>query len=388
MGDDRVIIAGALAIENKKIVYAGSMAGLPASMSGWQKTDIGGKHVYPGLIALNTQLGLSEIEAVAATIDNREIGDFTPNVRALIAYNTDSKVIPTVRSNGVLLAETTPTGGIITGRSALVQLDAWNWEDAVIRDDAGLHINWPTNRPRRFRDSSTEKERMERYEKQIVALTSYFDQAISYGKSPKKEKNLMLEALNQCINGATVFFFHADEPKSIRDAIFFIKKYKLNGAIVGGAEIEGVLDLVAKEKIPVVLNDTHRLPSTTDAPVDEAFTLPARLQAVGILYAISVNGFWQTRNLGYQAGQAVPFGLTKQQALAAITSSPAKILGVYDRMGSLDAGKDATLIIVAGDILDMQTATVEAAYIQGRIIDLDNKQKELYRRYMDKYAEQ
>lgn len=384
-GDGKVINDGVLAVKDKEIAYVGNNSGLPSSMTSWTKVDVKGKHIYPGLIALNTQLGLTEIEAVDATNDFSEVGNYTPNVRALIAYNTDSKVIPTVRSNGILMAETTPQGGTISGRSALVQLDAWNWEDAVIRDDAGIHINWPYMGSRWARANSNDKEAKERYKKQIDDLASYFDQAITYGGTKNAEKNLMLEALYNCKQGNTRFFFHTDNASSIQDAVLFIKKYKLKGVIVGATGATGVLDLLAKEKIPVVLMNTQRLPSTDDSSVDEGFSLPKKLKDAGVLYAIAVEGFWQTRNLGFHAGQSVPFGISKEDALSSITLNAAKILGVDDKTGSLTAGKDATFIISQGDILDMRSAIVEYAYIQGRLVDLDNKQKELNDRYMTKY---
>ena len=384
IGDGKVIENGILAVKDKKIVFVGNTSELPANMANWTKLDVKGKQIYPGLIALNTQLGLTEIEAVEATNDFSEVGSYTPNVRALIAYNTDSKVIPTVRSNGILMAETTPQGGIISGRSALVQLDAWNWEDAVIQDDAGIHINWPSIGGR-WRQNTNDKEAKERYKKQMDEMASYFNQAMTYGGTKDPEKNLMLEALYNCIKGNTRFFIHVDNASNIQDAVFFIKKFNLKGVLVGASGAASVLDLLAKEKIPVVLVNTQRLPTTEDAPVDEGFDLPSKLQDAGILYAISVEGFWQTRNLGFQAGQAVPFGISKEQALQSVTLNAAKILGLEDRVGSLVAGKDATFIISKGDILDMRESMVESAYIQGRMIDLDNKQKELNERYMAKY---
>lgn len=383
-GDGKVIENGILAVKDKKIAFVGKSSDLPGEMTNWTKVDAKGKQIYPGLIAMNTQLGLTEIEAVEATNDFSEVGSYTPNVRALIAYNTDSKVIPTVRSNGILMAETTPQGGIISGRSALVQLDAWNWEDAGIQDDAGIHINWPSIGGR-WRQNTNDKEAKERYKKQMDEMASYFNQAMTYGGTKDPEKNLMLEALYNCIKGNTRFFIHVDNASNIQDAVFFIKKFNLKGVLVGASGAASVLDLLAKEKIPVVLVNTQRLPTTEDAPVDEGFDLPSKLQDAGILYAISVEGFWQTRNLGFQAGQAVPFGISKEQALESVTLNPAKILGVDDRVGSLAAGKDATFIITKGDILDMRQALVESAYIQGRMVDLDNKQKELNERYMAKY---
>jgi len=383
-GDGKVIENGILAVKDKKIAFVGKSSDLPGEMTNWTKVDAKDKQIYPGLIAMNTQLGLTEIEAVEATNDFSEVGSYTPNVRALIAYNTDSKVIPTVRSNGILMAETTPQGGIISGRSALVQLDAWNWEDAVIQDDAGIHVNWPSIGGR-WRQNTNDKEAKERYKKQIDELSLYIEQAMVYGGTKDAEKNLMLEALYNSIKGGSRIFIHTDNASQIQDAVFFIKKYKLNAALVGASGAAAVLDLLAKEKIPVVLVNTQRLPSTEDSPVDEGFDLPSKLQDAGILYAISVEGFWQTRNLGFQAGQAVPFGISKEQALESVTLNPAKILGVDDRVGSLAAGKDATFIISKGDILDMRQALVESAYIQGRMVDLDNKQKELNERYMTKY---
>lgn len=386
-GNGQVITNGAMCVKDSLIVWIGPQSDLPQEYSKYTRIDVSNKHLYPGLIALNTQLGLSEIEAVAATNDFEEIGSYTPNVRALIAYNTDSQVIPTVRCNGVLMAETVPTGGIISGQSSLMQLDAWNWEDAVIQTQAGIHMNWPRKFVPRGPRRQAAENTSDRYTQTLLELTAYFDQALAYGTSANPVKNLMLEALSNAIKNKTRFFIHADDADQIVDVVHFINKYQLNGVLVGGAQVEPLIATLKIYTIPVILQDIHRLPPTIDASVDQPFALPSKLKHNDVLYAISVAGFWQIRNLSYHAGQSVPFGIDKEEALKAITLNPAKILGMDHKVGSLEAGKHATFIITEGDILDMKSSEVEAAYIMGRLVDLANKQSHLYEKFVSKYNE-
>ncbi len=345
-----------------------------------------GKHVYPGLIALNTNLGLSEIELVRATRDFNETGKLNPSARSIIAYNTDSKVIPTVRCNGVLLAQIVPQGGLISGQSSVVELDGWNWEDAAYKTDAGIHLNWPNMNTNKMMKEPTEEEQKKNIEKDLADLKKLFDDARSYFLSGKTdEKNLHLEAMKGIFDGTKKLFIHANNIKQIVAAVNFCKEYKMSFVLVGGDDAWRVTGLLAENKIPVVIGRTHALPHRQDEDVDIAFKLPFLLHKAGILFCNSVEGFWQVRNLSYNTGTDVAYGLTKEEALAAITLSPARILGIDSTVGSLEEGKDATLFASDGDILDMRTSEVSMAFIRGKEINLDNVQSQLYRKYAEKF---
>lgn len=351
--------------------------------------DAKGKHLYPGLIALNTYLGLSEIEAIRATNDYAEVGGNNPSSRTLIAYNTDSKVTPTVRSNGILMAQITPQGGLISGSSSIVNLDAWNWEDAAYKVDEGLHLNWPSMRVYYGYGNDQEefeKKQKERISKELESIENMFADAYAYQLSAKPSvKNIPLEAMRGIFNGTKKLYIHADYVKEIIAAINLCNKYKLNFVLVGGADASMVLNLLKENKISVILGKTHALPNREDEAIDAPYTLPKKLKDAGILFALSCDGFWQVRNLPYIAGTAAAYGLTKEEALSSITYNAALISGIDERAGSIELGKDATLLLCDGDLLDMKSSNINNAFIQGRLIDLNNIQHQLYLKYKNKY---
>jgi hypothetical protein len=336
-----------------------------------------------------TNLGLSEIEAARATNDYADIGTYNPNLRALVAYNTDSDVIPTVRSNGVLLAQIAPQGGTISGTSSVVQLDAWNWEDAAYQADGGIHLNWPPLRS--FSGWGSDNPGMrknEQYEKDVAALRRFFEEAQAYSKQAAPEvKNQLFESMRPLFAGKATLFIHVDNARAIQESVLFAENFGLTKTVVGASEAWLVADFLKLHNVPVVLGRTQSLPSREDEAVDQAFTNAVKLHEKGVLFAFSIGGFWQQRNLPFQAGQAVGFGLPKEAALSALTLNTAKILGVDSRCGSLETGKDATLFISEGDALDMRGCKVTAAFIQGRNINLDNKHKQLYQRFEQKYRQ-
>ena len=343
-----------------------------------------GMHVYPGFIATNTTLGLQEIGAVRATNDNRELGQFNPNIRSLIAFNTDSEITPTVRSMGVLMAEVVPQGGRISGSSSVVQLDAWNWEDASYKPDFAIHLSWPSSSSYNWRQHRM--ERNERYAEQLREVESFFDQAQAYSQTPEHERvNLKFEAMRGLFDGTKKLFVHANTVQAIQEAVLFAERYALIPTIVGGRDAWMITDFLVEHKVPVILDSTHRTPAREDEAVDQPFREPAILQEAGVLFCQSHEGFWQYRNLAFQAGQAVAYGLPYEEAVKSLTLNAAKILGIDDTCGSIEPGKDATLFISQGDALDMRTNKLTHAFIQGREINLDNKQEMLYRRFKKKY---
>ncbi|MCB0569150.1 MAG: amidohydrolase family protein [Phaeodactylibacter sp.] len=385
LGNGQVIENSAIAFDKGKITFVGEAGNLREG-EGHLRINATGKHIYPGFIAPATNLGLVDIEAVRATRDFREVGSMNPNVRSLIAYNTDSEIIPTVRCRGVLLAQVRPEGGRISGLSSVVQLDAWNWEDAAYRADDGLFLNWPglASYNRREQRLSTNKE----YEKQVQEVRDFFAEAKAYLDNPAPAKdNLKYDALRPVLEGKTRLYVQAQEAREIMNAVQLAAEFNMKLAIVDGRDAWMVADMLKAHDVAVVLRATQSLPARVDSDVDQPFKTPALLQQAGLLFCFGMDGFWEQRNLPFQAGQAVGYGLDYEQAVAALTSNTARILGIGDRTGTLEVGKDANLFISEGDALDIRSSQLIRAFIQGREINLDNKQKALYRKFKAKYDE-
>jgi imidazolonepropionase-like amidohydrolase len=396
VGNGTVIENGTIVISNGKITSVGAAAGSPGSDA--RVIDAKGKHVYPGLILANTDIGLKEIaNGVRASNDHTELGEFNSNIRAITAYNTDSRVMAVLRSNGILLASVAPQGGSVSGSSTIVQLDAWNWEDAAYQMDAGMHITLPSfisrGGGRRFGGfpgfpgaggADAGKSALEKVEE----IKSFFRQAKAYIQEPVHSNvNLKLEAMRPLIEKKQKLFVHGDQIKQMLIAIDFAKEFGVDVVIVGGSESFQIADLLKANNISVILDQCLNLPATEDDDIDQPFKTPAALQKAGVLYCISDDDAnTRYRNLSYNAGIAATFGLTKEEALSAITLNAAKILGVEGKTGSIEVGKDANIVVSEGDLLDMKSSTVTDALIQGRQINLDNKQKQLYERYKYKYS--
>ena len=378
IGNGTMISKGTIIFSKGKISYVGTN---PTINDNTIQIQAQGKHVYPGFIATNSSIGLQEIEQVKATNDENELGEFNANVRSIIAYNTDSKVLPTLRSNGVLLAQVVPQGGRISGQSSIVQLDAWNWEDALVSMDQGIHLRWPYfNRPQ------SEENKSNSYNKQIQSIKDFFDEAFAYQKtSHESQKNLRYEAMRGLWQGTKKLFIHTSAAKTIQHAVNFANQYGLKVVIVGAEESWRITDFLKANQTEIVLSETHNLPFREDDDYDQPFKTPRLLQAAGIPFCLGLNGFWQQRNLPYQAGQAVALGLDYEQAVQMISLAPAKILGIDQYCGSLEPGKDANIIISNGDVLDMKSHEIIRAFIQGREIDLNNVHKELYNKFNTKY---
>jgi imidazolonepropionase-like amidohydrolase len=388
IGNGSVIENSAIGFEKGKIILIGDAITIRIDRSAYDTIiNIPGKEVYPGLIAMNTTLGINEIELVRATNDYNEAGPLNPSSRTIVAYNTDSKVTPTVRSNGVLLAQITSQGGLVSGSSSVVELDAWNWEDASYKADEGIHLNWPSMRIFKAWWAKPAEEQQKNQEKALLDLHLLFDDAKAYAqeKDPA-EANQHLEAMRGLFDHRKKLYVHCNYVKEIVAAVNFAAGYNLQMVLVGGADAWQVAALLKEKNIPVVLGRTHSLPSREDEAVDLPYKLPFLLQQAGVAYCNSVDGFWQVRNLPFVAGTPVAYGLNKEQALESITLAPAKIMGIDKTVGSLETGKDATLVVSTGDVLDMRTNNIEMAFIRGRQINLDNIQKQLYNKYMNKYG--
>jgi len=383
-GNGSFIPSGVIAFENGKISYVGEDR--KRAQEADSVFDATGLHAYPGFIAMASNLGLAEIEQVRATLDYRELGNYNPNIRSFTSFNTDSKVLPTVRSNGVLLAQVAPQGGVVPGQSSVFQLDAWNWEDAVLAADEGLFVNWPDPSVSRRRNDQ-EGDPENQYLKAVRTLFDYFDQAKAYALLPGRpaEVHLGFEALRPLWSGKRTLYIQANQAKALVHAIQFAQHYALRLVLVGASDAHHILALLQESKTPIVLAQPHRLPSRTDEAVDLPFTTPALLQQAGIPFCLSMNGFWEQRNLPFQAGHCTAFGLDYESAVSSISLQAARILGIDAFCGSIEAGKDATFFLSKGDALDMKSHEVTNAFIQGRSLDLDNKHKELFRRFRSKY---
>ncbi len=388
LGNGKVIENSAIAFENGKLTMIADATTIRIDKRKYDAViDASAKQIYPGFIACNTTLGLAEIDLVRSTLDYREVGEMNSNVRSVIAYNTDSRIIPTVRSNGVLLAQIVPQGGVISGQSSIVNLDAWNWEDATYSMDDGIHLNWPRMYISRTGNAELEEKARQRIQNELTELEMFFSEAASYAKSKEvQEKNLRFESMRNLFDGSKRLFVHCNYAKEMLAAVEFSRKFKLNIVFVGAADSWRLTDLLKENNIPVILTGTHTLPPREDEDVDISYKLPYLLKQAGLEFAISVEGSWQVRNLMFQAGTGQAYGLSAEEALASITSSPAKILGIAAHIGTLEEGKDATLIISDGDALDMRSNHVVRAYISGREVNLDNAQKELNKKYLEKYG--
>lgn len=394
IGNGQVIENGTIKINNGKIEQVGAGMSIPADVKVF---DVKGKQVYPGMILPNTDVGLKEIaNGVRASNDYTELGEYNPSVRSIVAYNTDSKIINTLKANGILLACVAPQGGIISGSSSVVQFDAWNWEDAAYKMENGIHLNMPSFIVRQGRRGGfpgfpgagpapdPTKEALDK----IQEVKDFFAQAKSYlQETAHKEVNLKYEALKGLFDKKQKLFIHADQVKQMLIAIDFVKEFGFDVVLVGASESWQIADLLKQNNIAVILNEQHSLPATEDDDVDQPYKTPAALQAAGVLFALNDDSDnTRYRNLAFNAGTAAAYGLTKEQALQAITLNAASILGIADKTGSIEAGKDANIIVSEGDLLDMKSSIITHAFIQGRLVSLDNKQHQLYERYKYKYG--
>ncbi len=394
IGNGEVIENSAIGFKNGKITMVADARIIRLAANAYDTIiNAFGKHVYPGFISPNSTLGLVEIDAIHASRDDVEIGELKPHIRSIIAYNAESQVIESVRPNGVLIAQITPRGGRISGTSSIVQLDAWSWKDAVVKEDDGIHLNWPLTLTRGgFRSENRMLEPNKDYSKQTEELALFFNNSKTYLKGKQAEKNVVFESMNGLFDGKKTLYIHTNEEKSIIDAVQFAKNQGIfKMVIVGGYEAYKVADLLKENKIAVLLQRVHQLPTMTDHDVDLPYKLAKILTDKGVLVGLENSGGMErmsTRNLPFYAGTTVAYGLSKEQALSLITLNTAKILGIDNFCGSLEVGKDATLFISDGDALDMRTNLLTFAFIQGRKISLETHQTQLFKRYTEKYKKQ
>ncbi len=387
VGNSKVISNGIVCFENGLITMVADATTIKTDETFGKIIDATGKNLYPGFIALNTTLGLTEVEAVRATRDFEEIGSLNPNSKTAIAFNTDSRIIPTVRSNGVLFSQTAPQGGVISGSSSVLQLDAWNWEDAVVKSADGIYLNWPSMYHVKGWWAEPEgSEENKEYHRQVELIESYFDQAKSYYDAVHQKQNLQFEAMRPLFEKKINLYVRTNYVLEMQEAIRFAEKYGMKVVLVDALESYMIADELAAKKIPVILNAPHSLPADAFGDIRQPYKTPALLQKAGVLFALSIGSSWQERNLPFQAGTAAAYGLSKEEAVASISFNAAKILGVDNKIGTIEVGKSASFICSTGDILDMKSSNIEFAFIDGRAINLGNKQTDLYKKFSEKYG--
>jgi len=383
-GTGEVIENSAIAFQYGKIVFVGKESDA-GTYSAFEKIDISGKQVYPGMILLASQIGLGEIGAVRATQDGSEIGTLNPSVRTIIAYNTDSEVIPVLRSNGVTLAQIRPGGAMISGSSSVVNLDAWNWEDAAVKTDEGIWMSWPSIYSYSGRGNNRKMEKSKTYDASVQKLERLFGEAKVYNGKPVNSK---LAALQGLFNGSQTLYISTSTPQTIIESISFAKKMGIQRVVLNGADEDALLvaDFLKKNDIPVILAHIHRTPKRKDSYTRKPFELAADFKSAGITAAITYRSSHGSMNLPFVAGQCVPYGLTKEEALQTVTLNAARVAGIENIAGSIEVGKNANIVVSEGDLLDIITNKIIYSFISGRSINLDNKHKRLYKKFSEKYG--
>ncbi len=363
--------------------------------------DVFGKHIIPGYIAPITRIGLVEIGLVKQTRDFAERGSFNPNVKANVSYNPDSDLIPITRSNGVLVVNSVPAGGRISGQSSVMMLDGWTWEQATLKHPSGLHINWPSMRINYGANvKKSEKQQKEEIQKSIRDLDhmvrdvrAYFQRIKQRSRiaGERQKSDLRLESMIPFVVEKKKIFIHADEARQIKSAVEWAKKNDLKIIIVGGSDSWRLTDLLVKNNIPVVIDQVEKIPTRIFEPIHLPYKLPFLLKQAGVQFCLNtIIGYphdGNIRNLPNEAMRAAAYGLDKSEALRSITLSTAEILGVDDMIGSLDIGKDATFFISETPPMEMNPKIL-MAFIQGKEVDLNNHQKMLYKKYQEKYRRQ
>jgi len=381
---------GEVLFDGGRIVAVAAQVDRP---EGVEVIDISGRHVYPGFISADTVMGLVEISAVRATVDTAEVGAITPEVQAEVAVNPDSEIIPVTRETGVLTVLSAPRGGLLAGSSAVLSLDGWTWEDMVVRAPAGMHVNWPRMSQAGGFGAPTPESLAESSSAAIGQLRDAFDDARAYiaGRAAGTETRTdqRWEAMRPVIAGEVPLFVHADSQAQIRAAVAFAREQGVRMVLVGGADAWRVAGLLAEAGIAVITR-VYEVPMRRWEAYDTTFTNPAALAEAGVTFAFGSgpSGFStpMQRGLPFEAAKAVGYGLDRDRAVRALTLDAATILGVADRLGSLDAGKDATLFVVEGDPLEI-ISDVQMAWIGGRAVDLTSRHTQLYEKYQQRYQQ-
>jgi len=369
-----VIENGTILFVDGKITAVGTNVQVPANA---RRVDIAGKHVYPGLVAAFSTVGITEIGSVDVTNDTSELGNINPNVRAEVAVNAESRHIGTTRSNGVLVTLTSPSGGLISGLAAAMNLDGWTWEEMTLKAPAALIVNWPNSGSNNYADSVAELK-----ESFITARAYGVRKARGDGSTIRTDPRW--EAMQPVFTGNLPVIVGADTVTQMRDAMAWAESEGLRIILRGGRDAWHMADELAKSKVPVLLTSVNSGPNRNWEPLDASTGQPRRLHEAGVRFAISGGSSAAYANrLPYEAGAAIAYGLPPDEALKAVTLYPAQFLGIDDRVGSLQTGRDATLLITTGHPLEYSTI-IEQAYIEGREIDMMDAHKRFFEKYREK----
>ena len=382
---------GTIVFANGVITAVGANAAIPADAT---VIDGTGLFVYPGLIDSGSHVGLEEISAVPGTVDTAELGDINPNARAEVAVNPHSNIIPVTRVNGITSVVTEPEGGIISGSSAMIQLAGWTPKEMTLKAPLAMHIHFPRLRTAAFdevpQDEEAAKEATKNYTKQIDKLRDTFRDAQSYAKAAaartnhpdvkRLDRDLILEALIPVVEGRELVVMHANLERDIRAAIKFADEFKLKVILADAEDVGKVIPELKSHNIPVILGPILSLPPREDDPYDLVYGNAKTLFDAGIPFAIQSQDSHNARNLPYQAAACAAFGLPKDAALRAVTIAPAQIFGMADRIGSLETGKLANIIVTDGDPLEIVTH-VKRLFIGGEDISLETNQTLLWEKF-------
>lgn len=371
---DGVIENGTIVFEDGVITAIGTNVQIPMSA---ERVDVSGKEIYPGMIDTYTRMGIYEIGAVGMTVDINETGDFNPNVMPEIAFNPESRHIGTARTNGVLTAVTTPGGGIISGQSSAMMLDGWSWADMILDSGTGMMVNWPSADDDDYGDELLELHDF------VAGAKAYHKakEAFMNGNGPRVENDSRLEAMDGIISGDQPVVVEADEMREIQDAIAWADGQDFRIIIMGGRDSHYIADFLVEKDVPVIITSVLDAPDRDWEAYDDVYSLPSKLHDAGVEFAIAGGSSAPyTFRLRHEAGTAAAYGLPLDEALKAVTLAPAQILGIDHRVGSLEVGKDATLLITTGNPLEYSTQ-FDQSYIEGRKIDMTDAHRQLYQKY-------
>lgn len=396
----RTFSPGMVLVRDGKIAEVGESV----STTGAKPVDLSGLHLYPGLICLDSVLGLTEIESVRGTADAEEVGDYRPDVQSWIAVNPDSELIPVTRANGIAYFEPVPLGGIISGQSGLVAVNGWTSEQMTVQKPIGLHLFWPSLQldttpkeklPDKAKFKSLEDQAKERRTR-LQDVLEFFEQAKAYlkardaaanGKAKAPEKVPAWEAMLPFLRGELPIVIHADEVRQIKSAIAWAGTNQYKVVLAGGRDAGMVADLLAEKKIPVIYEHTFTVPARSTESYAVHFATPEKLHQAGVkvIFSVGPRAFDapMARNLPYSAAQAVAFGLPEEEALKGLTLYPAEVAGVSNRLGSIEPGKLASLFAVDGNILDLR-ANVKRMWVAGEEISLETRHTRLYEKYKNR----
>ena len=372
---------GTLVFDNGRITHVGRKARPPQNV---KTIDLDGLHVYPGLIEAYSQIGLKEVSAVRASLDQSETGSVNPNVKAHVSVNPDSELIPVTRANGVLISVSAPSGGLISGQASVMQLDGWTWEDMTLKPSVGMIVNWP------LPPASGESGNLTKLRELMDNARAYKAARAANGNFPSQQFDARLDALVSVIDKDMPLIARANDVRTIQSAVSFAVEQNVRVIVFGGYDAELCADLLKTHNVPVIIDSIHRTPRRRHEDYDASYTLPARLADAGVRFCISGydrSSTWNARNLPYHAATAAAYGLSYEDAVRSVTIYPAEILGIDDRVGTLEEGKDATLIVTDGDPLETDTQVVQA-WIQGRPVQLTSRHTRLNDKYTEKYRQQ